>query len=228
MIGARPVPVRRHRARPRGLGAIRVAASVSTGVGVLAVVVLVAGLLGVLPDRSAASSVWVAGLATGTPVLSPSASASPAPSKPLKGVPTALRIPKISVKTELEQLQLRTDGSLAAPSFSDAGWYAQGTAPGDVGPAIIAGHIDSLSGPSVFYHLNELRTGDLIEVERDAKWLKFTVTSTGRYPKTNFPTAKVYGPTPIAELRLITCGGTFDANRGVYNDNFVVYAQESS
>jgi sortase (surface protein transpeptidase) len=228
MIGARPVPVRRHRASPGGLGAIRVATSVCTGVGVLAVGVLAAGLLGVLPKQTAAAAAWSAGLPLASPVIATAPNGKPPSSTPVRGVPTALRIPAISVRTDLEQLRIRTDGTLATPSFKDAGWFAAGTKPGDIGPAVIAGHIDSTDGPSVFYHLNELKPGDLVEVERGGTWLRFTVTQTGRYSKTNFPTAAVYGPTPIAALRLITCGGTFDRDRGVYDDNVVVYAQETT
>ena len=228
MIGARPVPVRRHRASPKGLGAIRVAASVATGVGVLAAGVLVAGLLGYEPVWSSASAAWQAGLPLGAPALNPAGPGTSGVAHAVTGAPTALRIPRISVTTKLEQLQIRTDGSLATPSFTDAGWFAGGTKPGDVGPAVIAGHIDSTSGPSVFYHLHELRIGDLVEVQRGGTWLKFTVTGTGRYPKANFPTVAVYGPTPTAELRLITCGGAFNAHRGVYDDNLIVYAQETA
>jgi sortase (surface protein transpeptidase) len=142
--------------------------------------------------------------------------------------PTAVKIPSISVHTSLEQLSLRADGSLTPPKFTDAGWYAQGTAPGDVGPAVIAGHVDSTSGPSVFYRLKDIHTGDHILVERGGRWLTFTVTSVGRYPKTNFPTSTVYGPTPTAELRLITCGGAFNNARESYDDNIVVYARETA
>ena len=130
--------------------------------------------------------------------------------------------------TSLEQLSIRADGSLAPPRFTDAGWYAQGTAPGDVGPAVIAGHVDSTSGPSVFYRLKDLRNGDQILVERGGRWLTFTVTSVARYPKTSFPTSTVYGPTPTAELRLITCGGAFNNSNESYDDNIVVYARETA
>src|SRR5258706_325304 len=86
------------------------------------------------------------------------------------------------------------------PTRADAGWYADGTRPGDVGPAVIAGHIDSKSGPAVFVKLDKLRVGAVVEVREDGRWLAFRVTSVGRYPKNAFPTARVYGPTPDAQL----------------------------
>ena len=139
--------------------------------------------------------------------------------------PERVRIPDIGVDAPLEQLHLLGDGSLGGPAqWADAGWYADGTRPGDIGPAVIAGHIDSEHGPAVFYKLDKLRTGSLIEVFEDGRWLPFRVTSVDRYPKDAFPTARVYGPTPDAELRLITCGGAFDRARKSYLDNTVVYA----
>jgi hypothetical protein len=139
--------------------------------------------------------------------------------------PTRVRIPGIRVDSPLETLTLDSDGALRAPvDFGRAGWYAAGTAPGDVGPAVIAGHVDSRKGPAVFFRLYQLRPDDLIQVQRGDRWLTFRVVSTARYPKNRFPTADVYGPTPDAQLRLITCGGIFDQTRHSYADNTVVYA----
>ena len=143
----------------------------------------------------------------------------------LEGPPTWLRIGKISVDAPLVPLHLDKTGELEAPKdYNIPGWYADGTPPGDTGPAVIAGHVDSLAASAVFRHLADLRAGDLIEVQRDAIWLKFTVVATGRYPKGAFPTAEVYGPTPDAQLRVITCGGSFDRARNSYRDNVVVFA----
>jgi Sortase domain len=143
----------------------------------------------------------------------------------LTGPPTWLRIGRISVDAPLVPLRLDATGSLEAPKdYNTPGWYAEGTAPGDTGPAVIAGHVDSLAASAVFRHLADLRAGDVIEVQRDGIWLRFDVVSTGRYPKGAFPTAQVYGPTPDAQLRLITCGGSFDRTRNSYRDNVVVFA----
>jgi hypothetical protein len=144
---------------------------------------------------------------------------------PPQGPPTRLRVAVIGLDTALESLHLGTDGALAPPhNFARAGWYADGTAPGDQGPAVIAGHVDSRRGPAVFYRLRELQAGDRIDVVRGGETVRFTVISTAWYPKTTFPADKVYGPTPDRQLRLITCGGVFDHHLRSYKDNLVVYA----
>jgi hypothetical protein len=95
-----------------------------------------------------------------------------------------------------------------------------------VGPAVIAGHVDSRTGPAVFYRLRALRPGQAVLVERaDGTRLRFVVTDTRSYPKAGFPTAAVFGPVPGAALRLITCAGNFDRARGSYLDNLVVSAR---
>jgi sortase (surface protein transpeptidase) len=110
-------------------------------------------------------------------------------------------------------------------STSVAGWYTGSSRPGAVGPAVIVGHIDSRVGPGVFYRLAGLRRGDRVYVRRaDGTLAAFRVTSVSTYPKDAFPTQAVYGPTPDAELRLITCGGAFDPSTGSYLSNVVVYA----
>ena len=143
----------------------------------------------------------------------------------LQGVPTRLKVEAIGVDTPLETLRLGKRGELEPPEdFAKAGWYADGTVPGDLGPAVIAGHVDNKRGPAVFYRLRELEAGDRIEVVRGGTTVLFTVTTTAWYPKTAFPTANVYGPTPDSQLRLITCGGVFDHRLRSYQDNLVVYA----
>ncbi|NMO57422.1 class F sortase [Actinoplanes sp. TBRC 11911] len=142
-----------------------------------------------------------------------------------QGPPTRVRIAAINLDTTLESLRLGRDGALQPPkSFGRAGWYADGTAPGDTGPAVIAGHVDSKSGPAIFYRLRELTVGDHIDVTRGGTIVRFTVTATAWYPKTKFPASWVYGPTPDRQLRLITCGGVFDHSLRSYKDNLVVYA----
>jgi len=143
----------------------------------------------------------------------------------LQGAPTRLKVKAIGVDTALETLKLGPGGELDPPKdFAKAGWYADGTAPGDLGPAVIAGHVDNKQGPAVFFKLRELVAGDRIQVTRGGQTVTFTVTSTAWYPKKAFPSAKVYGPTPDRQLRLITCGGVFDHSLRSYKDNLVVYA----
>ena len=141
--------------------------------------------------------------------------------------PVRLAIPAIGVATPLVRLGLEADGGMQVPAdFGRAGWFTEGPAPGQVGPSVIAGHVDSSTGPAVFYRLRELRPGQAILVERaDRSRLRFVVEQARSYPKEGFPTAAVFGPVPEAALRLITCAGDFDRARGSYRDNLVVFAR---
>jgi LPXTG-site transpeptidase (sortase) family protein len=132
----------------------------------------------------------------------------------------------IDVQSSLTDLGVDDAGALVPPGdFAQAGWFAAGPVPGDVGPAVIAGHVDSRTGPAVFFRLEELTVGDTVQVTRsDGRDVGFRVTRVAQYPKTDFATEEVYGPTTGPELRLITCGGTFDSSRRSYRDNVVVYA----
>jgi len=140
--------------------------------------------------------------------------------------PTRIEIPSIGVDAAVIPLGLNRDRTLEVPEdFAQAGWWTGGARPGQPGPAVIAGHVDSHTGPAVFYRLRELRPGATIIVDRrDGTRARFTVLGSERYPKDRFPTARVYGSTPGATLRLITCSGRFDRSTGHYLDNTVVYA----
>jgi len=153
----------------------------------------------------------------------PSQVMSPGPPSP----PARLSIPAIGVRSSLVGLGLAGDGSMEVPvDYGRAGWFTEGTLPGETGPAVIAGHVDSKTGPAVFYRLRDLRRGDTIHVDRaDGVRLRFVVEERAQYPKASFPSAAVYGPVPWAALRLVTCGGEFDRARGSYRDNVVVYAR---
>lgn len=144
--------------------------------------------------------------------------------------PVALTIPAIGVSTPLEQLGRTPQGTLQVPaSTTEAGWYTGSPRPGEIGSSIIAGHIDSTQGPGVFFRLRLLRPGELVYVRRaDGTLVVFRVSAEHMYPKNQFPTQRVYGPTPDAELRLITCGGVFDQATGTYLSNVVVYATQIS
>ncbi|WP_286346690.1 sortase domain-containing protein [Frondihabitans sucicola] len=117
-------------------------------------------------------------------------------------------------------------GELDPPDAAmSAGWYAKGVVPGGVGPAIIAGHIDSATGPGVFLHLNRLAAGDRVTVTMKSGVVEtWQVTGSDQSPKSNFPTSSVYGTTPTPALRLITCQGTFNPAIGHYDDNLIVFA----
>jgi len=156
------------------------------------------------------------------PAAAPGPAAVAAPARPV-----AVSIPALSVAGPLEELVADpATGELAAPHDpARAGWYAAGVVPGDQGPAVIGGHVDSRSGPGVFFRLRTLRPGDLVDVTRsDGRTVRFSVIAVALYPKDRFPTEAVYGPTSGPELRLVTCGGTFDRSARSYDDNVVVDA----
>jgi LPXTG-site transpeptidase (sortase) family protein len=166
--------------------------------------------------------------------------ALPAPTGPIVPVrqsqatgvarPVALTIPSIGVQTSLVNLGLTASGALQVPpSTAVAGWYTGSPRPGAIGSAVIAGHIDSRAGPGVFFRLSQLHPDDRVYVRRaDGTLAVFRVTAVQTYAKDSFPTLAVYGPAPDAELRLITCGGTFDPSKRSYLSNTVVYAVETS
>ncbi|MFL1376416.1 class F sortase [Nocardiopsis protaetiae] len=158
----------------------------------------------------------------------PSASArAEAPAALGRSAPMALTAPAIGLRTShLVELGLTPDRRLEAPrEWGAVGWYSRGAAPGQGGPAVLAGHLDSPTGPAVFHRLGELRDRDTVSVERaDGAVVEFTVYAVERHPKNDFPTEDVYGATERPELRLITCGGGFDAATGHYTDNIVVFA----
>ncbi|HXL18791.1 MAG TPA: class F sortase [Streptosporangiaceae bacterium] len=193
-------------------------------------VVIVAGSAGLLLTRHSTPALrpvaaGVAALPAPTgPIVAPPQSAEPAP----VASPVSLTIPLIGVKTQLITLGLAAGGAMQVPSSTSvAGWYTGSPRPGAVGSAIIVGHIDSLTGPGVFIQLHNLHRGDSVYVKRaDGSTAEFRVTSVQTYLKDHFPTQTVYGATPDAELRLITCGGAFDAATHHYLNNIVVFATE--
>jgi hypothetical protein len=140
--------------------------------------------------------------------------------------PRGIRIPAIGVSTRVIPLGLSADGTMQTPrSFSVTGWYRPWREPGERGAAVITGHVDSVNGPGVFYRLRELRRGDIIRVERaDRSVVRFRVEGLERWPKAEFPTRRVFRPTRISTLRLVTCSGNFDRSTGHYVDNTIVYA----
>jgi sortase (surface protein transpeptidase) len=144
--------------------------------------------------------------------------------------PITVTIPAIGVDSSVIRLGLEPDGSIQVPSLDDphspVGWFQRSPSPGQLGPSIILGHIDSRAhGPGVFFRLGELRPGDTVDVTRtDGTVAVFEITGVRSYPKDQFPTLQVYGNLDHAGLRLITCGGAFDAGSGHYRDNIVAFA----
>jgi LPXTG-site transpeptidase (sortase) family protein len=205
----------------------RPTAAVTLAVGLAVIAAGTAGLL--LTRHSTPALRPVAAGVAALPAPSGPIVAPPQPTQPGSAAsPVSLTIPVIGVKTKLITLGLAKGGAMQVPSSSQvAGWYTGSPRPGSVGSAIIVGHIDSRQGAGVFFRLPELRPGNQVYVSRaDGTLVKFQVTSVHTYPKDHFPTQAVYGATPDAELRLITCGGAFDAATSHYLSNIVVYATQ--
>jgi hypothetical protein len=140
--------------------------------------------------------------------------------------PVAIRIAAIGASAPVDPLGLNADGTLEVPTdYSRAGYYTGRSMPGATGPAIIVAHVDSKAGPAVFYRLRDLKPGAEVAVTRaDGTEVVFVVDRLEQHAKNAFPTDAVYGPTPDATLRLVTCGGSWDASAGHYRDNTIVFA----
>jgi len=141
--------------------------------------------------------------------------------------PVLLSIPSIGVRTHLTRLGLQKDGTVEVPSDPAlAGWFQRGPPPGAAGSSVILGHVDSTSGPAVFYRLRELQPGERIAVRLDdASTVYFRVHSVTTYANEDFPAQKVYGRQGRSVLNLVTCGGSYDAANGGYQSNVVVNAR---
>ena len=185
---------------------------------------------GLSSPSSVASSTTTASTSTAPPTTSmPTPTTAPAPPttvpEPVHGSPDRIKIDSIGVDAPIVDLQRAADQTLEVPGWDDAGWWERGPEPGERGPAVIAGHVDSKAGPAVFYRLRDLQPGAPIQVTLDdGRNVTFTVDRTERFDKDAFPTLDVYGITDGAELRLITCDGDFDRSVGHYEDNLVVFA----
>ncbi len=153
-----------------------------------------------------------------------------APAARSDATPVRVTIPAIGVSSSLEDLHRGAAGELDPPKdWDSAGWFSDGIVPGEVGPAVIAGHVDSPTAAAVFFRLDELVPGDEVHVAMsDGSTRTFTVDRSERAAKSAFPTSDVYGTAPTPQLRLITCDGTFDTATGHYTDNLIVFADLSS
>jgi hypothetical protein len=176
------------------------------------------------------------------PGSSTGATASSAPTAIEAPDPASITVPKIDAHSTLIPLGLDDTGALAVPPVEQpmqASWYAgmdpvfdgDEYDPGEVGPAVIAGHVDGVidgrkGQPGIFHRLSELVPGDEVLIERkDGVTLRFVVYAVERHAKDAFPSDRVYAPTVEPELRLITCGGAFDRGSGHYVDNWVIFAK---
>ena len=189
-----------------------------------------AGLGGLArPTLMSAIGNWLSGLFSDDPEV-PSAPRMPltaALAAPEGLRPTAMQIPSIGLAAlNLADLRIDYRGSLQVPTdFGQVGWYTSSAVPGDPGPAVFAGHVDTRRGPAVFAQLDRLRPGDLVEVPRsDGATARYSVDSVEYFPKDAMPSDRIYDPSTVPQLRLLTCGGPFDEGTLSYRDNVVVFA----
>ncbi|TDC42633.1 class F sortase [Micromonospora sp. KC213] len=213
----RPATRRPYRPLSRRVGAPGPGLPVMVVAGLMVLIVALLGAervtgLSLLPDR------FIAGLRPpprGFPVL---------PASP----PTRIVIDRIEVRAPVHHVGIAADGSIGVPDAAraqEAGWYDQGPTPGQYGPAVIVGHVDTSTGPAVFHGLRELRDGDEVEVTReDGKVAVFEVDRVQRHGKERLPVDEIYGDFSRPNLRLITCGGRWVGGDTGYADNVVVYA----
>lgn len=154
--------------------------------------------------------------------------AVPGPAPLPKSEPVSVDVPAIGAHSSLVPLGLNPDNTIQVPPVStpmQAGWYEYGPTPGETGPAVILGHVDGNRTAGIFYRLHELKPGEEIDVARkDGGTAKFVITKVDEIAKDRFPTEAVYGDTAAPQLRLITCGGSFDHAAHSYVDNIIVYA----
>lgn len=177
------------------------------------------------------SDATTAGPAAAGPTASvdPPQPGSPVVTALARAEPVQIDIPAIEVSSSLVDLGLNGDGTLEVPvDFAKAGWFTDGNYPGDPQgpPGLIAGHVDDVTGPAVFYRLTELAVGAEVLITRaDNSVAVFTVTESQQYPKDSLPTDEIYAPVGDSEIVLITCTGDFDDAARSYRDNFVVRAR---
>ncbi|MET9113209.1 class F sortase [Streptomyces longwoodensis] len=204
------------------------------GLTVLCAVALLLVAMSLLGGRDrAADDHGAAAAASRRPAVPQAAApASPAGDAPVRELPRSrpvrLLIPEIGVDAPFTELALGSTGQLKPPPANDTnlvGWYADGASPGELGTAVIAGHVDTKTSAAVFANLNQLRKGDVFQVLRaDGRKATFEVDTAETFAKDDFPSERVYGDTPDAQVRLITCAGDYDRTVRDYKDNLVVFA----
>jgi hypothetical protein len=172
---------------------------------------------------------WAAGHSAGPPRHLAAGSSRAAARRMPSSAPVGIEIPAIRVRARVIPRGLSPDGSIGVPSLGTpfvTTWYDRGPAPGQPGAAVILGHVDAAGvGPAIFYDLGNLRPGNRIYIRlRNGRTAIFEAYSVALFLKTRFPTARVYGYTSWPTLRLVTCGGEFDARTGHYLGNTVVFA----
>lgn len=156
----------------------------------------------------------------------------PVPTKnPINGLkrtgiqPTSLEIPAIDLEAQVQHLGITENGEMAVPdNIEDVSWFSPGYQPGQNGRAVIAGHVDGVDGPAIFWDLSKLELGDEVVVQDKDKTLIFKVHTMESTPLDLADVSKVFGYTSSPELVLITCSGTYDFDRGTREERLIVYA----
>jgi sortase family protein len=217
--------------------------ALAAGLAILGVVLIWSALARpATPDTAIAGAPpepSVSSAAPSTPQPTPARRSAPPDSTDLRdktkgpvlpeSVPLAVSIPRIDTRSRLVKLRLDDEGAMTTPAPPVAGWFTGGATPGALGPAVIAGHVTWDGAPAVFRRLGDMRRGDRVLVTRaDGRTAVFRVSRVARFAKSRFPTEAVYGPIDHAGLRLITCGGTYDAAARRYLDNVIVFARLES
>ncbi|MEV7776099.1 class F sortase [Kitasatospora sp. NPDC086791] len=160
----------------------------------------------------------------------PSAAGAALPAQPAASAPrpTRIRIPEIGVDAPFTEVSLTPSGEIDVPPSEDrnlVGWYRNGPIPGDRGAAIVVGHLDTKKTTAVFWGLGSLKAENHVAITRDDHMVaEFSIDSVDVFTRKNFPDKQVYGQTSDAQLRLITCGGSYDTERDEYTGNIVVFA----
>lgn len=153
---------------------------------------------------------------------------APVPLSLPRSEPTHIAIPDLGIDYDVISVGQDAGGKMETPPIGDwtVGWYRLSPTPGEIGPAVMVGHLNDYVGGSVFWRLREIQPGSLIHITRaDGKVATFKATTLSNYSQTAFPTNEVYGNIAHAGLRLITCSGTYDPQTGYYTENTVVYAE---
>jgi sortase (surface protein transpeptidase) len=205
-----------------GIGPILAVGFVMVAVGAL----IVAHALTASAKLPPAAAQQIPASVTTTVPFAPDPSTVAAPLPP--STPVQIAIPAIGVSAPVMRLGRNSDGTVEVPPLDNhnlAGWYDGSVTPGAQGSSIVLGHVDDYSGPSVFFNIKTLQRGDTIDIVRaDNSTAVFAVDGVQKVVKAQFPTNDIYGNVPYPSLRLVTCGGPFDAASGQYEDNIVVYA----
>ncbi|WP_406388217.1 class F sortase [Streptomyces sp. NBC_00887] len=211
-----------------GLGRSLLWPAVAVGLGFLLVYNSLDASAGVPPPVAAVAPAPASSPAAAPPSPVPAPSESSESYGLSRSEPARIRIKKIAVDAPFTPLAIGPSGRLDAPPPNDmnlAGWFKDGATPGERGTSVVAGHVDTMTGPAVFLLLGTLKPGNKVSITReDGIVTVFQVDSVETFSKANFPDERVYADDGTAQLRLITCGGEYDKKAKDYKDNVVVFA----